>query len=321
MRILLWHVHGSWTTSFVQGGHEYVLPVDAERGPDGRGRAQTWDWPDSVTEASAEDLAGLDVDVVLLQRPHEEDLVREWLGRRPGYDVPAVYLEHNTPGGHAPATRHPYADQQAIPIVHVTAFNRLFWDCGSAPTTVIEHGVVDPGHRYVGDEPRAAVVLNDPIRRGRAVGTDLLSAMSGAVPLDVFGMGVDGLAAHLGLPERRMRTFENLSQADLHQALGRRRLYLHTTRWTSLGLSLLEAMHLGLPIVALATTEVVSAVPAGAGVVSTRPEALAEAARRFLIRPHEARMAGMAAREAALERYGLKRFLDDWDRCLTALVS
>ena len=24
MRILLWHVHGSWTTAFVQGPHDYL---------------------------------------------------------------------------------------------------------------------------------------------------------------------------------------------------------------------------------------------------------------------------------------------------------
>ncbi|MDQ4039819.1 MAG: glycosyltransferase [Actinomycetota bacterium] len=320
MRILLWHVHGSWTTSFVQGRHEYVVPVDAERGPDGRGRAQTWQWPASVTEIPGHELRGHDVDVVLLQRPHEAALVETWMGRRPGYDLPAVYLEHNTPGGNAPATRHPYADQHAIPIVHVTAFNRLFWDCGSARTEVIDHGIVDPGHRYLGDEPRAAVVMNDPIRRGRAVGTDLLAALSEAVPLDVFGMGVAGLGAHLGLPEQRLRTYENLPQHELHLGLARRRLYLHTTRWTSLGLSLLEAMHLGMPVVALATTEVVAAVPSAAGVISTRPEALAEAASRFLACPADARRTGAVAREAALERYGLKRFLDDWDRLLAATL-
>jgi glycosyltransferase involved in cell wall biosynthesis len=88
---------------------------------------------------------------------------------------------------------------------------------------------------------------------------------------------------------------------------------VHTSRWTSLGLSLLEAMHLGMPVVALATTEAVDAVPAGAGVVSTRPEELAAATRHLLDDPAEARAVGAAAREAALSRYGLGRFLADWD--------
>ena len=27
MRILLWHVHGAWTTAFVHGRHDYVVPL------------------------------------------------------------------------------------------------------------------------------------------------------------------------------------------------------------------------------------------------------------------------------------------------------
>ena len=50
MRILLWHVHGSWTTAFVQGGHEYLVPVTPDRGPYGLGRARTYPWPESVRE-------------------------------------------------------------------------------------------------------------------------------------------------------------------------------------------------------------------------------------------------------------------------------
>ena len=69
MRILLWHVHGSWTTSFVQGRHEYLLPVVPDRGPDGRGRAQTWDWPASAIEVTRNEARRAEVDVVVLQRP------------------------------------------------------------------------------------------------------------------------------------------------------------------------------------------------------------------------------------------------------------
>ncbi len=320
MRILLWHVHGSWTTSFVQGGHDYVLPLTPGRDADGLGRARTWDWPDTVVEVPYDDLADAEVDVVVLQRPHELDLAERWTGRRPGRDVPAVYVEHNTPGGDVPFTRHPLADQSAVPVVHVTHFNRLFWDCGSAPVEVVEHGIVDPGHRYTGELDRAAVVVNDPVRRGRAVGTDLLAGLSEAAPLDVFGMRVDGLGAALDLPEQRLTTFEDLPQHRLHAELGRRRVYVHTSRWTSLGLSLLEAMHLGMPVVVLAATEAVHAVPAGAGVVSSRPEDLAAAVERFLADPAEARAVGEAARSAALGRYGLARFLADWDERLGAVA-
>jgi glycosyltransferase involved in cell wall biosynthesis len=60
----------------------------------------------------------------------------------------------------------------------------------------------------------------------------------------------------------------------------------------------------------------VEAVPADAGVLSTRPGRLAAAVREFVHDPDAARLAGKAARAAALERYGLERFLADWDRLL-----
>ncbi|AEM83122.1 glycosyltransferase [Streptomyces violaceusniger] len=320
MNILLWHVHGSWTTAFVQGPHRYLVPVLPGRGPDGRGRARTFPWPESATEITPEELTKTPVDLIVLQRPHEPGLARRWLGgRRPGREVPAVYVEHNAPDGRVPGTRHPCADRDDLTLVHVTHFNRLFWDNGRAPTAVVEHGVMDPGHRYTGECERAAVVVNEPIRRGRHTGTDLLPALSRAAPLDVFGMATRGLARHLALPGGLCRTWE-LPQAELHTAMARRRLYLHPVRWTSLGLSLLEAMHLGMPVVALATTEVVEAVPDGAGVLSTRPEVLARAARTYLHDPDAAAEDGARARRAALDRYGIKRFLDDWERLIAEVT-
>jgi glycosyltransferase involved in cell wall biosynthesis len=311
--VLLWHVHGSWTTAFVQGRHEYLIPVTADRGPDGLGRARTWSWPASAVEITREEAADAEVDVVVLQRPHElEGLAAQWLGgRRPGREVAAVYLEHNAPQGRINELRHLAADRPELVVVHVTHFNDLFWDCGSTPTRVIEHGIVDPGDRYSGEIPAAAMVVNEPARRGRVTGTDLLERLGAAVPVDLFGMQTQHLAGAPGV-----RSVADLAQDRLHAEMARRRLYLHPVRWTSLGLSLLEAMHLGMPVVALATTEVVEAVPPEAGVVSTRVDVLADAARRLVADPEQARLMGKAARVAATGRYGLERFLGDWDALL-----
>ncbi len=307
MRILMWHVHGSWTTSFVQGRHDYILPVVPDRGPHGRGRAETWDWPASAVELTPKELAETDVDVVILQRPEElHGLAERWLGgRRPGRDLPAIYLEHSSPQGRIAEMRHPAADRRDLVLVHVTHFNHLFWDAGTTATRVIEHGIVDPGYRYSGELQRTAVVINEPIRRGRVTGTDLLARFGERVPIDLFGMGVAPLGG-----------IENLPQSALHDAMAKRRAYLHPVRWTSLGLSLLEAMHLGMPVAALATTEVPEAVPPEAGVVSTRVDELLAGLERLMEDREHATVMGKAAREAALARYGLDRFLRDWDELL-----
>jgi glycosyltransferase involved in cell wall biosynthesis len=312
MRILLWHVHGSWTTAFVHGSHDYLIPVQPDRGPDGRGRAQTWDWPSSAVEVTEEEAAEAEIDLVVLQRPQElYGLARRWLGgRRPGVHLPAIYVEHNAPQGRIADMRHPAADREDLTLVHVTHFNDLFWDAGRTPTRVIEHGIVDPGHRYSGELPHAAVVINEARRRGRVTGTDLLPRLNGQVPIDLFGMDAAALGG-VGDP----------SQDELHGEMARRRVYLHPIRWTSLGLSLIEAMQLGMPVVALATTEAPDAVPPQAGLVSTNVDALAAEVRRLVADPEDARERGLAARAGALERYGLDRFLTDWDTLMEEVAG
>jgi hypothetical protein len=54
-------------------------------------------------------------------------------------------------------------------------------------------------------------------------------------------------------------------------------------------------------------------------VLSTDPARLHLAFGTYLRDPDAARAAGVAARAAALERYGLARFLADWDDVLDRL--
>lgn len=326
MRVLVWHVHGSWLTSFVQGAHDYLLPVVPDRGADGRGRARTWQWPSSAREVPLQRLADEPVDCVVLQRPEELDLCHRWLGRRLGVDVPAVYLEHNTPRGPAVETPHPAGTDRrlrGIPLVHVTHFNAAAWDNGGARTQVIEHGIPDPGPLYTGADASVAAVVNEPVRRWRVAGTDLLLELARSLPVHVYGMGMPSLAERAelaGAEGLRGRLHEDLPQARMHPALGAHRAYLHPYRWTSLGLSLVEAMTLGMPVLALAATEAPTAVPPEAGVVSCELEVLRDTAARWLRDPAEAHARGQAARVHALSRYGLQRFLDDWDRLLKEVV-
>lgn len=325
MRILVWHVHGGWMEAFVRGRHEYLLPTLPDGGGWGLGRGGR-EWPASAQEVQLATLDPDSVDAVVLQRPEEIDAVATTLGRRPGVDLPAVYLEHNTPKGDVPFTRHPLADQHGIPVVHVTHFNQLFWDTGSARTTVIEHGIPDPGHLYTGARQEMGVVVNEPVRRGRVTGTDLLPGFAEVGPLRVFGMGTEALPGALNLPGRglsdeRLRIAGDVPGANLHRQLAECRLYLHPLRWTSLGLALLEAMHLGMPVLALATTEATRAVPRGAGLVTNDLDELHAFARRLLDDPDDAYAMGMVAREAALERYGLATFHRAWDEVLSDLPA
>lgn len=319
MRVLFWHVHGGYADAFVRGRHEYVLPLNAARDAWGGG-INGRDWP-AAREVPLEKMYDEPIDVVVLQRMPEIALVERFTGRTPGRDLPAVYLEHNAPGPDASGSRHPLADRDDIPIVHVTHYNRVFWDTGRAPTRVVEHGVPDSGLRYTGELARIGVVINEPVRRWRVTGTDLLPAFAAVAPVDVFGMQAETLPQALGVSKERVVPAGDLRPAQLNSQLAQRRVYLHPNRWTSLGLSLLEAMHLGMPVVALAATEVPRAVPPVAGVASTDLDELCRAVRRLIDDPEYAAERGRDARRYALERYGLERFLRDWDDVLAYAVE
>jgi glycosyltransferase involved in cell wall biosynthesis len=98
----------------------------------------------------------------------------------------------------------------------------------------------------------------------------------------------------------------------LHQ-VARRRVYLHTARWTSLGLSLVQAMYLGMPVVAVASTMAPLVVPAEAGVVSADVKTLGYALEGFVTDLSAASAAGKAARDFAMAHFALERFLAEWD--------
>jgi hypothetical protein len=306
-------------TAFVQGDHEYLVPVLPDRGPDGRGRARTYPWPDGVREVTPQELRDTPVDAVVLQRPHELDLLQRWTGLRAGQDVPAVYVEHNTPRGDVADWRHPLADRRDVPIVHVTHFNAAMWDTGVAPVRVVEHGVPDPGYAYTGELESLAFVCNEPVRRARVAGTDLAARVARHVPVHVYGMGLGGLEALF--PHGLAGADEDLPQAQLHRRVPQHRAYLHPYRWTSLGLALIEAMMLGLPVLVLAGTAAPESVPAGAGLVTSDVDALADAAGKLVADPALAREQGLAARRHALDRFGLGRFQRDWDRVLEEVAG
>jgi glycosyltransferase involved in cell wall biosynthesis len=144
--------------------------------------------------------------------------------------------------------------------------------------------VVDPGDRYTGEIPHGVALINEPARRARVTGSDLLPEFARAGPVDLYGIGARDFAPALPTTHP-VRGIGDLAQTDLHADMARRRVYLHTARWTSLGLSLLEAMHLGMPVVALATTEAVAAVPPEAGAISTDLDTLTAKFHELLHEP------------------------------------
>jgi glycosyltransferase involved in cell wall biosynthesis len=298
LRILTWHVHGSYLDSLVQTGQRFYIPVSD---PPRSGFTARWpEWPDSVVEVPEEEVRDLDVDLVLFQSRTNWEVDQHGLsaGQRRG---PRIYVEHDPPREHPTDTRH-WVDDPEVLLVHVTHFNALMWDSGGTPTRVIEHGVPDPGQRWTGGLERGIVVVNDLDRRGRRLGADLFVDARRSLPLDLVGMGSERLG---GLGE--------IPRTDLPYFEGRYRFFFNPIRYTSLGLAMCEAMMVGLPIVAFATTEIPTVVEDGvSGFLATDPSVLHDRMVELLADRGLAARLGAAARRTALERFGIERFASDW---------
>jgi glycosyltransferase involved in cell wall biosynthesis len=167
------------------------------------------------------------------------------------------------------------------------------------------------GVDYSGELERGIVVVNHLARRGRRLGRDVFERVRRDVPLDLVGMGAEELG---GLGE--------VQHDRLFATAARYRFFFNPIRYTSLGLAVIEAMMVGLPIVGLATTEMATAIVNGVtGFVDTRVERLVERMRELLRDPYEARKLGAAARVAARERFNIHRFVADWNAAFAAVTA
>jgi len=306
LQILTWHVHGNYLYYLSQVPHDFHLLTLPDVRPGYAGRAGTLPWGSNVHEVPAERLAERSFDCVLYQsRVHWESDRVERLSEAQRA-LPAIYLEHDPPQQHPTATRHPAADGGAH-IVHVTAFNALMWDNGDAPVTVIEHGVMVPDNvLYTGARAEGIVVVNHLERRGRRLGADLYRRVGAEVPLALIGMD-----------SKRLGGLGEVPNLELAATIARYRFFFHPIRYTSLGLALIEAMMLGMPVVALATTELPSLIRSGDnGYIDTRIDRLVDAMRALIADPALARRWGDAGRESVRQRYAIGRFAADWDRLL-----
>jgi len=301
--ILTWNNHGSYLYYLSQAPHEFFVLAKRGRPPGYGGRTGCFPWGDNVHELPVEAARTREFDCILFQDAHHWEHDQFAFLTPAQRALPRIYLEHDPPRNHPTDTPHIVDDPEML-LVHVTSFNELMWDNRRTPTRVIEHGVLVPDAvRHLGALERGLVIGNHLARRGRRMGTDLFLQARSALPLDLVGVASETLQGMGEVPH-----------AQLPAYAARYRFLFSPVRYASLELAVLEAMMVGMPVVALATTDMASAIDDGAnGFINTRLARLVGCMRELLRSPSLARDLGQAARRRAQERFSIKRFSADWD--------
>jgi hypothetical protein len=302
--VLTWHVHGSYLLSLSRAPVRWFLPVDNGRFGYG-GRSAGFPWPANVVEIPITELPDRRFDVIVYQHRDHYERDRFEVLSKDQRDAPAVFIEHDPPRLSPTDTVHPVADGRTV-VVHVTHFNRLMWDTRS-PATVIEHGVDIP--RSTGSLQRRAgiVVINGLRERGRRLGLDVFEKSRRQLPLELIGMGAAPFGGHEVEPSR------------VSSVVGSYRFLFSPIRYTSLGLGILEAMAVGLPVVGLATTELATVIRNGReGFVHTDLDEVVGFGERLLEDRALAVELGANARRLVARRFGIARFAQEWGALLEA---
>jgi hypothetical protein len=311
LRVLTWHIHGSYLYYLTQTPCTFYLPYKNSSEEGYGGRTKSFPWGDNVINIAAEDVKNLEFDCILFQskKNYLEDQYNILTEEQRA--LPKIYLEHDPPREVPTDTKHVVDDPEVL-LVHVTHFNNLMWDNNYTPSKVIEHGVmIDPAVNYTGEIEKGIIVINGIVKRGRRLGLDVFEKVSKKVPLDIVGMGSEEVG---GLGE--------INNRQLSSFVAKYRFFFNPIRYTSLGLSVCEAMMTGVPMIGLATTEMVVTVKNDySGYIDTNVDALIDKMNMLLKDHDKAKELGKGAKQTATEKFNIERFKRDWLETIESVVK
>lgn len=310
LSIFTWHIHGSYLFYLSQGNFDIYIPVTATKVEGYYGRGETFPFGENVIEVPAEEVKHCIFDCILFQTNKNFLTDQYEILSEAQRSLPRIYLEHDPPQQHPVNTTHIMNDPDVL-MVHVTHFNKLMWRNTTPLVKVIDHGIIPSKVQYDGSLQRGVVVINNLFERGRRLGADIYEMVSRHIPLDLIGMGT---LENGGIGE--------ILHPELPEFISKYRFFFNPIRYTSMGLSVCEAMMLGMPVVALATTENVTVIQNEvSGFIHTDIDYLVRKMNLLLEDKTLANTLGEAGKKVAEERFNINRFIKEWEDTFNWIVQ
>ena len=310
IKVFTWHIHGTYLYYLSKCNITLYIPVDDKKEEGYYGRGNTFPYGENVVEVPVNMVKDCRFDCIIFQTNKNYLADQFQIFSAEQRKLPRIYLEHDPPAKNPTEQRHIMHDPDVL-MVHVTHFNRIMWHNENCKIHVIEHGVVKPSAVYTGELEKGIVVINHLHQRGRKLGVDIFLEVSKQIPLDLIGMGTKEYG---GLGE--------VLHPQLPSFISRYRFFFNPIRYTSLGLSVCEAMLIGLPVVALATTEYVTVINnAISGIIHTDVDYLVKNMKELLKDKALATALGAEGQKVAEERFNIERFTKEWEETIKTVIN
>lgn len=309
LKIFTWHIHGSYLYYLSQGGYDIFVPINELRTEGYYGLGKTFPFGSNVYEIPSEQVKNLEFDCILYQNNKNYFTDQYETLSIEQRQLPKIYLEHNPPIKHPTESKHIIEDP-SITIVHVTHFNKLMWNHNSnVATLVIEHGVMPSETTFKGEIERGIVVINNLPECGRLLGLDLFLEVKKHIAIDLIGLGTEELGGR------------EIPHPQLPEFISHYRFLFNPIRYASLSLAVLEAMMIGIPVVAMATNELSTVIRNGTnGYLHTDLKYLIQKMSKLLKDKNLASWMGIEGKLTVEERFDIKRFTGQWNDLFVSVI-
>ena len=305
LNILSFSTHEGWQSQLAKTGHHfYHVPA-----PEGK----MWDTdyrvlPRNICEIKDEQLGQMDgIDVILSQTMSQAEKGFK-IGRQ--NNIPVVSMMHTLPPDSITKKAKKEIVKQDLSTykVFITKEARNTWGYKGSklPMSIIEQ-VVDENEfvGYGGRDRRVLTVSNDFVNRAADTGYHLWKRVLEGVDKDAIH--IVGKTPGLSQVASSFEELVGFYQND--------RVYFNPSTHSTFPMTILEAMSTGMPVVSTVNEALSEFAENGKnGIWSNDPEELKDGIGRLLDNEMLCKKMGNAGREIVVKRFGIKRFIKQWNK-------
>ncbi len=321
LRIFTWNIHHPYLGALVKTGHDFYFPVKPGQPYHYAGAPVEGRLLENVHEIPAEEAREHDYDLILIHTHHELAEERFAVLSKEQQRIPKIMMHHTPPWKHPERWLEKfYATLPEVDaLVHLTEYNRRHWNEQLNPyirrdlrQETIYHGIeLDPSILWTGNRAKAVTAMNYFSQRPRDTGPRHWRNVTAHVPCDLFGADSERMGGH-GL----------VTHEEIRRVFAKYRAYFNPTYLSSVPMAMLEAMSVGVAPVSRATTEMPNIITNGRnGFVHRRPGELVESIKRLIADRDLSHHLGAAAQQTIKERFGMVRFLKQWNDLFTEVAN